>query len=343
MLRKSLFVLLALFSVLVLSLPALAQDSKSTNVAEGLSFPRGIAFDADGNLYVAESGLGGEQKLLVTDDVTITGGLTGQITKIAPDGTTSTVVGGLPSLFNPNESAAVGVYRAVPTADSLWLAFTDDTSLTLFSDSIVEIDLATSAVKHYIDLSAYEIANNPDGTDEILSNPADIAIGPDGTLYIVDAGANTLYTWTEAGGLNVVHAWKDDPVPTSIVFAKDKSYYVSFLGTGLVPGAGHIEHWAADGSKIIETFANLTTPTDLLLTDAGDLYAVQIIVVGDQGPQPNSGSVVKVTADGATPIIEGLNSPFGIAQDADGNLYVSLGAAFTEPGKGSIIKIPKPA
>jgi hypothetical protein len=132
-------------------------------------------------------------------------------------------------------------------------------------------------------------------------------------------------------------------VPTSIVFAKDKSYYVSFLGTGLVPGSGHIEHWAADGSKIIETFANLTTPTDLLLTDAGDLYAVQIIVLGDQGPQPNSGSVVKVTADGATPIIEGLSSPFGIAQDADGNLYVSTGSAFAEPGTGTVIKIPKPA
>jgi sugar lactone lactonase YvrE len=332
-----------LFLVLFMAAPALAQDSTSTTVTEGLAFPRGIAFDADGNLYVAESGLGGEQKLLVTDDVTITGGLTGKITKIAPDGTTSTVVGGLPSLFNPNEGAAVGVYRAVPTGDSLWLAFTDDNSLTLFSDAIVEIDIATSAVKHYIDLSAYEIANNPDGTDEILSNPSDIAISPDGTLYIVDAGANTLFTWTEADGLKVVHSWTDDPVPTSIVFAKDNSYYVSFLGTGLVPGAGHIEHWSADGSKVIETFTGLTTPTDLLLTDAGDLYAVQIIVLSDQGPQPNSGSVVKVTADGATPIIEGLSSPFGIAQDADGNIFVSVGSAFAEPGKGSVIKIPKPA
>jgi hypothetical protein len=340
MLRKSLLILLSLL-IVAMALPAVAQDS--TTVADGLAFPRGVAYDADGNLYVAESGLGGEQKLLVTDDVTITGGLTGQVTKIAPDGTKTTLIGGLPSLFNPNEGAAVGVYRAVPAGDSLWLAFSDDNSLTLFSDSIVEVDLATLTVKHFIDMGAYEIANNPDGTDEILSNPADVALSPDGTLYIVDAGANTLFTWTEADGLKVVHAWTDDPVPTSIVFANDNSYYVSFLGTGLVPGSGHIEHWSADGSEVIETFANLTTVTDLLLTDAGDLYAVQIVVLGDQGPQPNSGSVVKVTADGATPVIEGLNSPFAITQDADGNLIVSTGSAFAEPGKGTVIKIPKPA
>jgi sugar lactone lactonase YvrE len=337
MLRKSLLVLLALFSVLVMSLPALAQDSST--VAEGLAFPRGIAFDADGNLYVAESGLGGEQVLLATEDVQITGGLTGKVSKIAPDGTVSVVLAGLPSLFNPNEGAAVGVYRAIPDGDSLWLAFTDDTSLTLFSDSVIELDLATLTVKNYIDLSAYEIANNPDGTEEILSNPGDIAKGPDGTLYIVDTGANTLFTWTEADGLAVVHAWTDNPVPTAIEFADDGSFYVSFLGTGLAPGAAKIEHWAADGSEVIETFTGLTTVTDLLLTDAGDLYAVQIIVLGDQGPVPNSGGVYKVTADGATPVIEGLNTPMGIAQDADGNLLVSTGSAFAEPGKGTIVKV----
>src|SRR6185295_8220479 len=110
---------------------------------EGLAFPRGIAFDADGNLYLAESGLGGEATLLETPDVKITGGLTGLVSKIAPDGTKTTVIGGLPSLFNPNEGAAVGVYRAIPHDGSLWLAFTDDTSLTLFSDSVVEYDIAT--------------------------------------------------------------------------------------------------------------------------------------------------------------------------------------------------------
>ena len=339
MLRKSFLVLLALFMVLAMALPAVAQDSTSTSVADGLAFPRGIAFDADGNLYIAESGLGGEQTLLETEDVKITGGLTGKVTKIAPDGTQSVVLAGLPSLFNPNEGAAVGVYRAVPSGDSLWLIFTDDTNLTLFSDSAVEIDLPSMTVKHFIDLSAYEVANNPDGTEEILSNPGDIAVGPDGKIYIVDTGANTLYSWTEADGLEVVHAWTDDPVPTSIEFAKNGDIYVGFLGKGLAPGAAKIEHRSADGSKLIETFSDLTTVTDILLTEAGDLYAVQIVVLGDQGPQPNSGSVVKVTADGATTIVDGLNTPMGLAQDADGNLLVSTGSAFAEPGKGSILKI----
>jgi sugar lactone lactonase YvrE len=337
MLRKSVLVLLAVVAILMVAAPAIAQDT--TTIVEGLAFPRGIAFDADGNLYIAESGLGGEQTLLETPDVKITGGLTGLVSKIAPDGTKSTLIGGLPSLFNPAEGAAVGVYRAIPSGDSLWLTFTYDQDLTLFSDSVVEVDLATLTVKRVIDLGAYELANNSDGTEEILSNPGDITMGPDGKLYIVDTGANALLTWTEADGLSLVHAWTDNPVPTSIEFAADGSFYIGFLGQGLVPGAGHIEHWSADGSAIIETFGDLTTVTDLLLDGDGNLYAVQIVVLGEQGPEPESGSVVKVTADGATPVAEGLTTPFGLAQDADGNLLVTVGSAFAEPGKGAIVKI----
>ena len=60
MLRKSLLVLLSLL-ILAMALPAVAQDS--TTLAEGLGFPRGIAFDADGNLYVAAS-LGGKRGIV---------------------------------------------------------------------------------------------------------------------------------------------------------------------------------------------------------------------------------------------------------------------------------------
>ena len=38
-------------------------------------------------------------------------------------------------------------------------------------------------------------------------------------MYIADAGGNDLLSWTAEGGLQVVHAWPDNPVPTSVEVA----------------------------------------------------------------------------------------------------------------------------
>lgn len=103
----------------------------------------------------------------------------------------------------------------------------------------------------------------------------------------------------------------------------------------MAPGAGKIEHWS-DG-ELVETFSGLNTVTDILL-DGDTLYAVQLTIFTDQGPGP--GSVVTVTADGATPVAEGLIAPFGIAQGADGALYVTFGTVAFAPGMtGGIVKL----
>lgn len=334
---------LLLVTVLMLTLavaPAFAQEEAQAPFASGFAFPRGIAFDVDGNLFVVEAGAGGDKVVTEVDDVQITGGLTSQISMVAPDGTTSIVMSNFVSAFLPFEGAGLGVQRAYPVGDSIWLVLSEQQNLTVFSDAVVEIDRTTGRVKHYIDLFAYEQLNNPDASEEIYSNPSDIAMGPDGKLYIIDTGANALLGWTEEEGLTTVHAWTDLTVPTAIKFAPDGSFYVGFLGIGIAPGAGHVEHWSADGSTLLETFGNLTAVTDILVAQDGSLYAVQLLTeLTEQGPNPNSGNVVKVTAEGATPVAEGLYTPFGLAQDAEGNLYVSVGSAFAEPTAGAILKI----
>ena len=65
---------------------------------------------------------------------------------------------------------------------------------------------------------------------------------------------------------------------------------------------------------------------------------MQLVIFGEQGPGP--GSVVSVTADGATPVAEGLLAPFGIAKGPDGSLYVSFGTIAFAPGMmGGVVKI----
>jgi sugar lactone lactonase YvrE len=212
------------------------------------------------------------------------------------------------------------------------------TEPSIYADAIVEVDKASGRVKTFIDLWAYEAANNPDG-NEIDSNVNDIAWASDGTMYIVETGANSLYSWTADDGLQVVQVWAENPVPDSIRFASNGDIYIGFLGAGLGPGAARIEHWSADASELIETFEGLTAVTDIALDADDNLYAVQFFQFGDQGPAPNSGSVVMVTADAITPIAENLSFPFGLAQAPDGSWAVTVNSAFLPPGSGAVVKI----
>jgi hypothetical protein len=151
----------------------------------------------------------------------------------------------------------------------------------------------------------------------------------------VDAGGNNLLSWTAEGGLQLVHAWSDNPVPTSIEVAENGDLYIGFLGAGMTPGAGKIKHWS--GGEPVETFSGLNTVTDILL-DGDTLYAVQLTLFTDQGSGP--GSVVIVAADSVTPVAEGLIAPFGIAQGPDGALYVTFGTLAFAPGMtGGVVRL----
>ena len=81
--------------------------------------------------------------------------------------------------------------------------------------------------------------------------------------------------------------------------------------------------FAADG-KLKKTYSNLTLVTDILLAADGTLYAVQLSdAYGDAGFNLDKGSVVKVTDSGSEVVADNLDSPYGIAQSKDGQLFIS--------------------
>src|SRR5579864_140194 len=104
-----------------------------TVFATGLDSPRGLRFGPDGMLYVAESGTGGTASTTAADCQQVpdpigpyTGGMTGEISKISPDGKRTIIADKLPSNSTTVKSGSL----TTSVADIL---FVNDTLYALIS------------------------------------------------------------------------------------------------------------------------------------------------------------------------------------------------------------------
>ncbi len=339
--RKGILILVVLVMMAALGSAALAQDSPPLPgevVVSDLLQPRGISFGPDGGLIIVEGGEGGDLVAMETPEGPLTVGMAWSVSSVSDDGAKT------PLLLLPSENTgveALSAYRAYWHDDSWWVVMSggapDQPPWNPLSATVLQLD-PTGRILNVIDTWAFEAANNPDGTEELNSNPGDIAWLSDGTMLITDSGANALLSWTEAEGLQLVHAW-GNVVPSAVDVTANDDIYVGFLGTEIAPGAGMIEHWS--GMELVETFSGLTGVTDIEVTDDGTIYAVQLFGPGEDpaGP-PGPGNIVMVTADGATPVVEGLPLPHSMAIGPDGSIYVTVGtAAFFGPMPGMVLKI----
>lgn len=328
MLRK-IPALLVLLALLVSSLPLAAQEV----VVDGLVNPRGLTFDSDGNLYVIEAGNGGEFDVSA-GRAPLKVGATGQVTEVSPEGDRQVVVLGLPSRDTQNTRGGSDI---VVTDDAMWLVIGESPSLYPLGMGVIELRRDTMRMSRFIDLYSVEAAQNPDG-DIISSNPVDMALADDGTVYVADASCNCLFSWTEADGVQVANSWPIgdiSPVPTSVAIGPDGDLYVGFLtGFPYPQGKATIERWS--GGKLVQTYRGLTAVTDVLVADDGTIYAVEFGVFGDQGWAP--GRVVKVTADGPETVLGDLNMPYALAMNNDGKLFVTVNSSTGE--NGQVIAVP---
>lgn len=318
-------------------------------VATGLNNPRHITFDSDGTLYIAEAGQGGDIEAQGPFGP-VKAGQTAEISAVAPDGTQSVIIPDLVSM-DAGFGQIEGPTSILVTDDSYWLSLgmgtkepVADGAVTM---AVVEFDKASGEIKQTIDTSAFEIENNPDGSQETVSNPADLALGSDGTLYIADASGNTVLSWTAEGGLQLFASWPvtdspEDPqsVPTSLAIGPDGDIYVGFLsGFPFPSGGARVERYASDGT-LKETYSDLSLVTDILVTADGTLYAVEMANgYGDTGYNPNTGRVLKLVKGDVGVVLDGLNYPYGLAQDNDGKLFVTVNSAFLPPDSGIVVPV----
>ncbi|MEH1849464.1 MAG: ScyD/ScyE family protein [Nostoc sp.] len=207
-----------------------AQAVSLKPIVEGVSNARGVSFDPNGNMYVAEPGIGGNGNCQPSPSTLfqpICAGNTSSLVKVSPDGTTQRLLNNFESLAEqPTGNQGAGIedvefdskgnaylltgYAGYPgnrDSETFKLgtqspipqnqlgSFPPSTADKVLNSPLLaqlyKVDLKTGALNSIFDFAKYEITKNPDKGD-VVTNPYDLTINGD-NAYVVDGGGNAAY------------------------------------------------------------------------------------------------------------------------------------------------------
>lgn len=327
-------------------------------VATGLNAPMGILVAPDGSVWVIDSGVGGDEEIPFISpetgqEITAQFGESARIVQIAADGTQSDVAT-LPSVLAGMEP--IGGARLAMVDGALYATagqMLGELGTDAMENSAAVLKIEDGQVSEVASTWMVERDQNPDGL-QVDSHPYGLTAAPDGSLWVTDAGGNSLLKVDPASGeIEVVTAFDGvpsplpspardnalltDPVPTGVVVDDSGTAYVSLLpGFPFVPGSSKVVQVSA-GGEVSDYATGLTMLTDLRMAPDGNMYAVQVGQFTEQGPVPNMGRIIRIKAgDASEVVVDGLSFPTSIDFNDNGDAYVTINGVGA-PGSGEVV------
>jgi hypothetical protein len=341
--------------------PRAAAGPTVTTYATGLTNPRGLTFGPDGNLYVAEAGVGGGQTsadidpscpAIVNVYSPFSAGYSGRVIRVLADGSTEIVADGLPSVtdntftnFGPTDVAFIGgtLYVLIELGGCTH-ALPEDLPAILR----VNPDGSTTNVAN---LNAWLEKNppyfikdtNPDTTDFEPGGVFHSMIAAGRYLYVVETNRGMLLRVDpRTGTIEKMYDMSIDEAEHNPIVAtrRGNDFYVGTFGEDGGP---------AELAQFDKAFTGYTLPFQSLNPIVGlawqgnRLYGVEIFPYDNPWTADSANLVTfdPVTGERREVLTGFASLPNGLIRGPDGALYTSnQGVSFSPTGgDGSILRI----
>jgi len=330
---------------------ASADPGTVSTLGSGLSAALGEAVDADGNLYIADTG-------------------NNRVVEISAQSHTQTVIAGTGTAGNTGNGALATAAKlnapravAVGTAGLIYIADTGNNVVRVVDPLSGDISLFAGGATTVCASASDTAGDVCPATQAILSSPSGLAVDIFGNVFIADTGHNqvrrvdhgTGYINADAGGATTVcssaaDSWGDGcpalqatlSAPHGLTLDSSDNLYVADTGDNeareINLGTGNITAVAGNGIATFSgdngaaTSASLNAPQALAIDGAGDIYIADSGNDAVRVVNAASGNISTLFGEGGTAGSAGgsgpatqlqLSSPGGIALDALGNVYVS--------------------
>ncbi len=306
-------------------------------IASDLANPRGMDWDAGGDLYVAQSGTG---------ETATSVGAAGSVVRIE-NGCAVPVASGLPSSFDPFRD--VMGPEDITTMDGQLYVVQGATGPLSGMDpktpnGIYRVDPG-GQLTLIADLTTW-LNNNPVKNPPPDRNPLGepFRILPDnGSLWVVDSNSGEVdRVGLDGSVVRLADTSSEHHVVTAFALAPGGGIYIGFLEPAPhADGGSAVVRITADG-QMDTVWSGLTAVTGIVVAPDGSLYASEMATGNETtaGMRPNTGRIVRQTGPASLEeVVTGLNYPIDLAQGPDGDLYVAGPAYGGNDRDGWILKV----